>query len=240
MNVKFVDGLMEQLKGQTPLPDMDGNPIYKLMQEKDLSGYKMARIARDIHEHRPVTEDRYGEEKTAPEKDIRVMTMASESMMSFAVVNRKPDADGSYGILARINMQRDDKGKWGMMDFFTALDPSGYDKQEARQYVNLVEGINKQYKGDGDKFAADFLQGLSKGDDVWGALTSADYNGRIDNIFDSARKEEQQRITAGEGPIALRKITDGHNPGTFESFSKGETREANRTTTPAILRHGKS
>ena len=36
MNVKFVDGLVEQLKGQTPLQEMDGNPIYPLMQEKTL------------------------------------------------------------------------------------------------------------------------------------------------------------------------------------------------------------
>ena len=237
MNVKFVDGLVEQLKGQTPLQEMDGNPIYTLMQEKTLDAAKLAKIVRGIHEHRPMVEDRLGDEKQSEEKSIRVMTDATTDMAFFAVVNRKAEADGSYGILAKITISKGANGKWGLDDFLTALDPTGYDQKEARQYVNLAEGIKKAYKGNDDKFVADFMQGLSKNEDVWGALTTADNNSRIDNIFDGARKEEQQRLDAGEKAISVRKIVDGRMPGTYAAYSAGETSAENRTSTAAVLRH---
>lgn len=237
MNVKFVDGLVEQLKGQTPLPEQDGNPIYKLMQEKDLGNTKLAKIVRDLHEHRPVTEDRYGQEKQAPEKDIRIMTDATPNIVTFAVTGRKPDADGTFGILARVSMTRGQDGRLSLDDFHTSLDPTGYENN-SHQYVNLADGISKAYKGATDQFVANFLQGLSKGDDVWGALSHADYSGKIDNIFDGARKEEQSRLDAGEKPISLRKIVDGRIPGTFEGYAPdNKTSVETRSSYAPTLRH---
>lgn len=237
MNVKFVDGLVEQLKGQTPLQEEEGNPIYKLMLEKDLGNSKLAKIVRDIHEHRPVTEDRDGNEVQAPQKDIRVMTDSTPNIVTFAVTGRKPDADGTYGMLARISMSRDEKGRLSLDDFHTSLDPTGYENN-AHQYVNLADGIRKAYKGATDQFAANFLQGLSKGDDVWTALSHADYSGKLDDIFAGARKEEQSRLDAGEKPISLRKIVDGRIPGTFEGYAaENKTSAEMRSNYAPIVYH---
>lgn len=239
MNVKFVDGLMEQLKSQTPLQEMDGNPIYTLMQQKELGNFKFAQIVRDMHEHRPMTEDRFGDMKQEPEKNIRVLTSVSGDNAAFAVVKRQPEADGSYAMLARVNISKGPTGKWELDDFFTSLDPTGFEKDEAKRYVDLAAGIRKEYKGNDDKFVADFLQGLQKGEDVWGAMTTADYAGKIDKIFDGARREEQQRIDAGEKPMALRKITDDRIGGTFTGYSKAETSAENRTSVAPTLRNGR-
>lgn len=236
MNVKFVDGLMEQLKSQTPLPEQDGNPIYKLMQEKEVGNSQLARIVRDIHEHRPVTENDYGKQVQAPQKDIRVMTDATPNIVTFAVTGRKPDTDGTYGILARVSMTRGRDGKLSLDDFHTSLDPTGHENN-AHQYVNLADGISKSYKGSTDHFVANFLQGLAKGDDVWSALSNADYSGKLDDIFAGARKEEQSRLDAGEKPISLRKIVDGRIPGTFEGYApENKTSAQTRSNYAPILR----
>lgn len=237
MNVKFVDGLVEQLKGQTPLQEMDSNPVYTLMQQKELGNFKFAQIVRDMHEHRPFTEDRLGALKQEPEKDIRVMTSVSGDNAAFAVVKRQPEADGSYAMLARVNISKVAPGKWELQDFFTSLDPTGMEKDEAKRYVDLAAGIRKEYKGNSDKFVADFLQGLQKGDDVWGAMTTADHAGKIDKIFDGARREEQQRIDAGEKPMALRKITDDRIGGTFTGHTSPDENAPKRTSVAPTLRH---
>ena len=237
MNVKFVDGLVEQLKGQTPLQETDANPIYSLMQEKELGNFKFAQIVRDMHEHRPMVEDRMGDLKQEKEKDIRVLTSVSGDNVSFAVVKREAEADQSYAMLARVNMSKDAKGKWQLQDFFTSLDPTGFEKDEATRYVDLAAGIKKEYKGNDDKFVADFLQGLQKREDVWGAMTTADHAGKIDKIFDGARREEQQRIDAGEKPIALRKIGNDRIGGTFTGHVSADENAAKRTSVAPTLRH---
>ncbi|HYD19094.1 MAG TPA: hypothetical protein VEF76_11505 [Patescibacteria group bacterium] len=240
MQMKFVDGLVEQLKGQDPLPEMDGNPIYTLMQEKSLSGYKLAGIVRDLHEHRPVTQDRYGEDVQAPEKNIRIMTDATPDRATFAIVSRKPDADGTFGMLARISIERDEKGKWGIDTFHTALDPTGIE-DNAHRYVDLRNGIMKEYKSAPDQFVANFLQGIAKGEDVWGALSNADYQGRIDEIFTAARKEEQKNIDDGGKPTSLRKIVESdYMPGQFKGYSGPEDKKVEtRSAYAPTLRNGK-
>jgi hypothetical protein len=236
-DVKFVDGLREQLKSGQPLPEEDSNPLYTLMQEKSLTGYELGKIAREIHAYRPMEKNRLGEEVQAPEKETLLLTDATPNRVSFAVVDRKPQEDGTYNSFARAVIERDDKGTWRVSDFFTSLDPTGYDKQEAGRYVNLADGLRDSYKNNDQKFVADFLQALSKGEDMWGALTAADYMGKIDNVFDAARREEQTRLKAGEGPIALTKIKAGRVPGTYDYFSGGEQKSDRRVSVAPILRH---
>lgn len=229
-DVKFVDGLREQLKGLQPLPEDAGNPIYKLMQDKTLSGPALGKIVHALHEHRPMVKNGLDEDVPAPQKDTKILYDATPDRVSFSVVQREPQANGNYGILASTTLTRDKSGAWGLDTMFTSLDPTGFDAQEQRQYVDLAGGIRGAYKKDDQKFAADFLHHMTRGEDIWGALSNADHMGRIDNIFDAARKEEQERRKDGAGPVALFNIRDGRIPGTYD-FSGGETKAERRTDT---------
>lgn len=230
MDVKFVDGLVEQLKSSQPLPQEDGNPVYSLMQDPALRGNRLGSLVNQIHEHRPMDG-----EKPAPEKDTRILYDATENRVTFAVVGRAPNADGTYNTFANLTLERFDKNNWQLTSFFTSLDPTGFDKDESRRYVDIAGGVSTSYKSGGNKFAADFLQAMTQGEDMWGALLAADYMGRIDNVFAAARKEEQQRLDAGEKPLALFKIRDGHFPGRFDYDTDGETREERRVSVAPVM-----
>ncbi|MBI1215884.1 MAG: hypothetical protein GC185_08710 [Alphaproteobacteria bacterium] len=235
MNVKFVDGLVESLKGHAPLPEDEGNPIYKLLQDKELRGNTIGQLVGALHEHRPMEKDSLGEEKLSAQKDTRILYDATENRVTFAVVGREPKADGTYNAYANVTLQRGDDKQWHVDSFFTSLDPTGFEKEEAERYVDIGEGVSTAYGKNDQKFVADFLQSMTKGEDMWGALTDADHMGRMDTVFAGARKQEQARLAAGEKPIALFKIKDGHFPGRFDYDASGETREERRVSVAPVM-----
>lgn len=235
MDVKFVDGMLEQLKGKQPLPADDGNPIYKALVEQGVSGNKIGQMVGQLHEHRETVKDKLGEDKLEALKSTRILYDATPDRVTFAVVDRAKNADGTYKTYANVTLQRLDGKNWGVASFFTSLDPTGYDKDDARRYVDIADGVRGAYKNNDQMYVADFLRAMNKGEDMWGALTQADHMGRLDGIFDEARKQEQTRIAGGEKPIALYKIKDGHFPGRFDYDSSGDTREARRVSTAPVM-----
>jgi hypothetical protein len=237
-DITFADGLRAQLASQNPLPETDQNPLYTLMQDRDLDGYALGKLARAIHTHRPFETNALGENVQGLEKATLLLTNATPDRISFAITDPRPSQqDATYNTYARTTLERDDKGVWHVSDFFTSLDPAGCDQEDAHRYVDLADGLRGAYKENDQKFVADFLQSLSKGDDLWGALTTADYLGKIDTIFAAARKNEQNRMDAGEAPVSLMKIKAGRVDGTYAYFNGGEDNAARRVSVAPIMKN---
>jgi hypothetical protein len=216
MNVRFVDGLREQLKQQQALPETDQNPINTLLQDKSLSGPEIGKLIHQLHEHRPLVKNGLDEDVPSAEKSTKMLYDATENRLTVSLVGRKPLENGTYDTYARITLERPPKGKWDVTSFFTSLDPTGFDPAEAKQYVDLTDGIKGAYKGNEGFYAAAVMQQLTKGEDLWGALSRADHMGRIDDMFSKARKQEQARLDAGEKPQSIMRVKDGRIPGTTD------------------------
>lgn len=233
MNVKYVDGLIEQLKGLEPLADTTPKTIYECMQDKSLTPRQLGQLVHAMHEYREVTKDIMGDDQLAPQKATQILFREGSTDVTFSLVDRAPQADGTFSTYARITLEKDAKGGWGLTRFTTSLDPSGYDKDMAQQYVDMADQIRGAYKNT-DKFGADFLQALTQGEFMWDAMMKADYMGRADTMFEKACKEEQQRRQDGGAPMRIMKIEQGRLPGTFDFSGRGETRDQNRVAVAPV------
>lgn len=154
----------------------------------------------------------------------------------FDLVEQTPSTDGSYAPYARIELSQQANGQWQLNRFISSLDPSGFEKEQAKQYVDLTDHIKDHYKqlGHATRFAADFLTAAVQGNFMWDALVRADLHGHIDGIFEDACKAEASRLSEGGTPLAPYKSRDGHYPGTFDYFADGATKHDNRQSVAPV------
>jgi len=136
-----VNGITEQLKGLKPLAEEDGNPVYIVLLDKELTGTAVGKLVGAIHEHRPLVTNSLGKEELAPEKETKVLYDATPRRISLAITDRAPREDGTYNNYASVTLERGDKGAWRVSAFFTALDPTGYDGPESARYVDIADGV---------------------------------------------------------------------------------------------------
>lgn len=238
MDMKFVDGMVEQLKNNTPIPEQEGNILYKMMQDRDMTASALGKVVHHMAEHRETVTNHQGNDELAAQKPIKILAYPAGDDLVLSVVNRTPEADGTYGTYARITLGRNEKGAWQLNSFMTSLDPGGFEKDLAHKYVDIADAVKASYKDGAQQFTAEVLKGLSKGDDMWGALYNADNYGHIDTIFDKTRAAEQKRLDAGGAPQTINKITEGRIPGTFAYFS-GDSPDGRRATQAPVYKNGR-
>lgn len=198
--IHIIDGLAAALKSHRPLPAMAENPLYLMLCDEKTTGPAFGKMAHDLHEHRAVSLTENGKEVMEAQKNTRILYDATPERVTLSFVSRKI-TDGAHDTFARVTLERDGRKRWNMTQFFTSLDPTGYEAAEAAQYVDLSGGLRPHYDC---KFAADFLFNLTKGDDLWRAMMEADHKNRLDDAFDAARKE---------GPISIIKTAAGRIDG---------------------------
>ena len=211
-DVKYVDGMIESLKQFQPLVDKPDNLVYDMMQRRDISGYKIGKLVRALHEHRETVKDGLDEDILAPEKPLTILYDATENRVSLSVANRQKQDDGTYPTHARVTLSRAGDGKWHVDSFFTSLDPSEADSQLRDDFVDIGEGIRDSYKHNDQKFVADFLKELSNGGNIWDGIFRADNNDKISGLYDKMALDPDSRKT-------IMPIKDGRVPGSFDYAS---------------------
>lgn len=211
--VEYIDGLAEDLKNHKPVKDLPDNVIYDMLQDRDIDGYKIAKMAVALHEHRKTVKDGLDEDVLEAENPITIMHNSGPDRVTLAICARAPDDAGHFSNPARLTLMRNNKNEWHVEQFFISTDATAYSDEKEHTYVDLAEGIRENYKQHDQKFATDFVKHLANGDDIWDALFRADNNGKIDQIFATAMSELKAEDAKGAG---LYNIKSGRTPGSFD------------------------
>lgn len=219
--------IQDLTEGHKPVADLPKNPIYDMMQQRDVSGYDIAKTAIALHEHRKTVKDGLDEDVLEDQKDLTLVHNSSPDRVTISVVDREANRDGTYNTHARMTMMRDSKGAWKVEQFFIPLDDMD-DNTQDKGFIDLADGIREQYKNDDQMYVNTFLQELANGRSVQEAAIGGDYGGKYDKIYENGLNERKEE---GNKPLKINPITAGRTKGSFE-YDAGQRRGVS-TTAPS-------
>ena len=228
---KFEDGLRKELAAlKAKQPDVPLSVDY-LLHDRSVTATNLGKLVSAMQ-----TDPQDAAQSGQRHAGTKLLYNRLSDGVVFDVVEQTPAADGSYAPYARIELRQQANGQWQLERFISSLDPSGFEKEQSQQYVDLTDHVKNHYKqpGHATRFAADFLTSAVQGNFMWDALVRADLLGRIDGIFEDACKAEANRLGDGGAPLAPYKSRDGHYPGTFDYFADGATKHDNRQSVAPV------